>query len=478
MHGDTGSGAVSCTRHGDPDAVSLEVLSRSQRFAELELRTGGFWAVNEGDGTVRTYARGFDTPTEAEALAVPLRRTLVEAVVGKRVRLVSAEGFELRSFPDLRPSAVGVADLRISRDGTVRAVRRKVGAARVSRGYIPGELARLAGTAFQGERKSAVVEVMPLRLDGSRGELVLAGRVRVRLSFDGVEPGERGSGSRGRLERRQRRAFSEVLAQVYTTRRGLYGVRFEEVFPGLRRGLETSFLRLQRGGEAVAFHVEPVPSAFRPGSVLYFHADRVAKSTDFVGEVAYELVKSREGLAMEVIAGTPEGAAELRTSTGQVSFEVNRLYQSGLLEAEDLWQWEAMTSGVSRTKGFTLAGVDGASTGSGRVVVELQGGSESGVVVDHHVQVFVNGTYAGETRFSGKVPRRMEVEVPASVLREGTNEVQVLNVGDTGVSSLVFLDRFEVRYPQASTAQQGVFEGVWAESGTAEVSGHPAFLSS
>jgi hypothetical protein len=178
----------------------------------------------------------------------------------------------------------------------------------VSGGWTPEEkLARLVGTVFQGERKSAVVEMTPLRFDGVRGQLVLAGRVRVRLAFGGVAPGETGSGSRGRLEGGRRKAVSEVLAQLHTTRRGLHGVSFEEVSPGSRRVLHTSDLRLQRQGETAPFHVEPKPSKFGPGSVLYFHADRVAKSTDFTGEVAYELVRSPEGEAMEEIAGAPEG---------------------------------------------------------------------------------------------------------------------------------------------------------------------------
>jgi hypothetical protein len=89
--------------------------------------------------------------------------------------------------------------------------------------------------------------------------------------------------------------------------------------------------------------------------------------------------------------------------------------------------------------------------------------------VDHHVQVYVNGTYGGETRFAGKVPQGLDVSLPASVLREGANEVQVVNVGDTGVSSLVYLDRFSVEYPQRLEARSGAFEGVFGETGTAEV---------
>jgi hypothetical protein len=96
--------------------------------------------------------------------------------------------------------------------------------------------------------------------------------------------------------------------------------------------------------------------------------------------------------------------------------------------------------------------------------VVLQGGSDSGTTVDHHVVVSVNGSVVGETRFAGKVPHRVVLAVPASSLREGSNEITVTNVGDTGVSSLVFLDRFAVGYAQggAGGCSRGVVEeGRW-----------------
>jgi hypothetical protein len=478
------STSVTCTKHGDPDSASFEVLSRDSRQAVVELRTRGFWAVQEavipkdsagtgpaGSAGVRVYVRGLDTPLESKALALPLRRALVEAVVGKQVRLVSAEALDLKSFPGLRPSAVGLMEMGVSRDGSVRAVRRSLDGPRVSRGYSPQQVARLAGTVFQGEQKSAVVELVPVRYDGVRGQLVLAGRVRVRLAFTGVAPGETGSGGLGRLQRRQPHLDQDVLAQLHTIRRGLHGVRFEELFPGRQRPMETSFLRLQRQGEAVSYHVEPASGTFGPGSVLYFHADRTAASTDFTSEVSYELVRSREGDEMGMVLANPEGPALVTPSTGQALFETNRFYQSGLLEAPDVWLWEGLLSGASRTKAFSLAGVDTGSVESGRLLVYLQGASESGTVVDHHVGVSVNGTFAGEARFSGKRPYRMELAVPASVLREGGNEITVVNAGDTGVSSLVFLDRFSVAYPQRPEAHAGAFEGAWSEDGTAEVVG-------
>jgi hypothetical protein len=87
------------------------------------------------------------------------------------------------------------------------------------------------------------------------------------------------------------------------------------------------------------------------------------------------------------------------------------------------------------------------------------------------VQLSVNGSLVGEATFAGKQPHPLEVSFPASLLREGANELSVTNVGDTGVYSLAFMDRFEVSYPQAATVRGGVFEGVWAEGGTVEVRG-------
>ena len=61
---------------------------------------------------------------------------------------------------------------------------------------------------------------------------------------------------------------------------------------------------------------------------------------------------------MGVVVSPPAGPALVASSTGEARFETNRIYQSGLLEAEDVWLWEALVSGASRTKEFSLLGVD------------------------------------------------------------------------------------------------------------------------
>ena len=160
------------------------------------------------------------------------------------------------------------------------------------------------------------------------------------------------------------------------------------------------------------------------------------------------------------------------SSRAFASFETNRLYAPDVLDIEDLWQWESMLGGASKTKTFALDGLDASSPETARLVVYLQGGSDAVSVVDHHVQVSLNGALVAEESFDGAVPHRVEADVPVSLLRtDTTNDLVVTNVGDTGVYSRVFLDRFEVVYPQVGAARSGAFDGVFSSSGTAEITG-------
>ncbi len=470
---DVSTASLRCTRHGDPEASALGVVSRDTRQATLELRTGGFYALHEAAGTVRVFVPGFDFPQDEKAAALPIRRALTDAVVGRRVQLGRVRALEPARY-SLVPSALGRAEMQVGRDGTVRATRR--GAHASAKPFPKGELVKLLPSLFQGERKSAVVEIAPMRFDAERQQLVLAKRVLVRLLFTGREAGERGRGSLGRAPGSRKPASGELLARLYATSRGLHAASFEQLFPGRGRGFAASQLRLERQGEPVAFHVEPSTDSFGPGSRIYFFAGRAAASTDFTAEVAYELVRSRDGLRMPLVAAAPSGEAIRSASTGYASFETNRFYQPGLLEAPDLWLWEALATGATRVKSFTLTGVDATAAGTAELDVFLQGASESGQAVDHHVSVSVNGTLVGEAQFAGKKPYRVSLSLPASLLREGANDLSLTCIADTGVSSFVFLDRFFLAYPQAASLSTGTFEGIWAEAGTASVSGAGAVV--
>jgi len=472
---DTATASLRCTRHGDPEATALGVASRDSRSATLELRTGGFYALHtqsgagEPSGTVRVFVPGFDFPQDEKVAALPIRRALTDAVAGRRVQLAGVRALELVRFKGLVPSALGRAEMQVGRDGTVRAARRS---SRASAKHFPkGELVSLLPSLFQGERKSAVVEIAPLRFDARRQQLVLAKRVLVRLLFTGREAGESGRGSLGRAPGSRKPVSGELLARLHTMSRGLHAVSFEQLFPGRPRGFAASQLRLERLGEPVAIHVEPATDAFGPGSRLYFFADRAAASTDFSAEVAYALVRAKDGSRMPLVSAAPSDDVVRSASIGTASFETNRFYQPGLLDAPDPWLWESLPSGTTRVRSFSLTGVDGAASGTAALDVFLQGASESGQSVDYHVSVSLGGVLVGEAQFAGKKPYRMSLSLPVSLLREGQNELSLTNVADTGVSSFVFLDRFMLAHPQTSSLAGGRFEGTWSESGTVTVSG-------
>jgi hypothetical protein len=263
----------------------------------------------------------------------------------------------------------------------------------------------------------------------------------------------------------------EVLARFYTRGRGLHAVSFEQLFPGATGAVKAQQLQVERQGEAVAVHLEPAGQAFGPGSVLYFHTDALPASTDFAQEVAFELRRVASGLRMPLAASAPSGPTVSATARGRATFASERFYQPGLLDAPDPWLWEALASGATRVMGFSLAGASAASGRHVELEVFLQGASESGSAVDHHVSVALNGVLAGEAQFAGKRPYRMSLSVDGSALRDGANELALTNVGDTGVSSLVFLDRFTLGYPHASRLAGGSLEATFAEGGAAEVEG-------
>ena len=191
--------------YGDPTSNSLRVLQRGRRYAVVELHTNGFYAEPQEDGSVRLEVPGFDSLTELAGPRMPVKRTWVEAVAGRKVKLLSVQARGVEAFTSLRPSGAEVPEIVATPEGTVRARRRARKAFR-GEGLYPSTPARVVSVGFQGDVKKALMELAPLRWDESRGQLLLARRLVVRLSFREREPTERilADGVRGRRYSRQR----------------------------------------------------------------------------------------------------------------------------------------------------------------------------------------------------------------------------------------------------------------------------------
>jgi hypothetical protein len=454
--------------YGSPWENEVRFRRNGRNGAVVELITRGFYAYPEADGTVRLEVPGLELVAEPGEPWVPVYRGWLDAVAGRKVTLRAVRVDDVQEFTSLRPSAADAPVVIASSDGTVEAGVKKVKRAFLYQdGLYPGEPARLADVAFQQGEKKALLELAPLRWDELGGRLLMAGRLQVRVSFDGREPSEKvvAGGSRRHVENHARR---NVLAQLVTQEAGLHGVRFEDLFGSDGKPRKTNELRLSRQGEAVAFRVVPGSSTFARGSTLYFISEG-ADANPYGDEAVYELESSRSGVQMERVIGAPSGSP-VSHYWKTVRREENRLYQAAYIEAEDVWQWDWIFGPMTKSFPFQLTDLESVSDPA-QLDIWLQGASDFPQEPDHHVRVYVNGTLVAEEWWDGESGVHLTAELFAGVLHEGENILQVQEVGDTdALYSMIMLDRFEVKYPAELTAHEGELKGSFSQSGTAWLS--------
>ncbi len=468
---DGGDGSILPAPHltyGEPDAITLHFVERSRDAVILELITEGFHAVAQADGSVAFQIPGFVEEEASGRPALPVKRVLLDAVTGRKVRLVSVQEEDLRRFSSLRPGVAGEPEAAASRRGIVRARRREARPTRGGERLYPEEAARVVSVGFQGQSKKALLELAPLRWDSDSGELVLARRLTVRVEFAGRDLEEHSA--EGAPGRRHRERPDDLLGRLITREPGLQAVRYEQVLGWTgRRGLPAGALRLSRQGEPVPFHIEPDEKRFGPGSTLYFLSEG-AKSNPYGAEAVFELERGRPGPMMPLRHAAASG--EPRSYyLERLEREENHLYQAGLLDAPDVWLWDLIFAPATKSYPFELSGLV-LSADAPRLSVWLQGASDMPGLSDHHVRLYVNGALVEEASWEGKHPLRINAELPQALLSEGENALEIENVGDTGASySMVMLDRFAIRYAREAVVVRDGLEGEWSQSGAAVVRG-------
>jgi CSLREA domain-containing protein len=462
----SGSGSSSRVSYGNP-SVSFRILERTDRDALVELRTGGFFATSLADGTVRVEVPSLREAASPGQTNVPVLRTWIEAVAGRKAKISDVHPDDVQSF-SLRPEDALQPEVEVSADSMIKLVRHR---AQKHGGLapFPEAWAQILTTAFQGDVKKAQLEMAPLRYDAGSGKLFLARTLTARITFDGREPGEVSlGGARGRMMP-PARVSQGVFARLAVTNAGLYAASFEDLFGRGGRSLPASSIGLARQGASVPFHLEPNTGWFGPGSTLFFVSAGAALNP-YGTEAVYELVQTSAPTAPMPSSSAPPAGNVLASYLEDSRSEVNSLYQAALLDAPDLWLWDYIVSPATKVYPFTLS-LPG-SLGVARLTVDFQGGSDFDANPDHHLRVSVNGNLVGEGSWDGKEPYTVTADVASTLLRDGANELEIQNVGDTAAAySLVMLNRFSLRYPRALVAEGGRFEGTFESSGTAVVAG-------
>lgn len=115
---------------------------------------------------------------------------------------------------------------------------------------------------------------------------------------------------------------------------------------------------------------------------------------------------------------------------------------------------------------------DAAATGTASV--ELWGITRDAIADEHHVRLLVNGVEVADAFFDDNDALRLQGTVPAGVLVDGVNTLQVELLADTGVSiDLVAIDSWQVTYQRATTAIDGRLDLV-TSGNRVDIGGLPA----
>ena len=175
--------------------------------------------------------------------------------------------------------------------------------------HVSPELARLLPSVFQGETKSAVVEITPLRFDARRQQIVLAKRVLVKLLFTGRETGESGRGSFGRAARSREKPVAGGAAGAALHDEPRAPRRFlRAALPGPAAGLRVVAAAARAAGPGAGLPRRArLGRASAPAACSTSTPTRRPSSTDFSSEMAWELVRARDGVRMPLVSARALG---------------------------------------------------------------------------------------------------------------------------------------------------------------------------
>jgi hypothetical protein len=147
----------------------------------------------------------------------------------------------------------------------------------------------------------------------------------------------------------------------------------------------------------------------------------------------------------------------------------NRRYSIGMPTGSPWYDDERIVfSGSPQTMSRTLSVDNLVPGGAATLQLRLGGMTDfKGTDPDHHVKVFVNGEEVADAREDGAVDWPLQADLPAGLLQEGDNVLDIVVTGDTGyVVDYVALDTYGAAYERTLTARDGalLFKGATADA--------------
>ncbi|MGI5863242.1 MAG: C25 family cysteine peptidase [Myxococcales bacterium] len=228
-------------------------------------------------------------------------------------------------------------------------------------------------------------------------------------------------------------------------------------------GKRAADLSLTHGGQPVGF----AASATELTNDDYLEFYGLENLDRHSAENAYVLAIDAAGSrAIGPLSSAPKGGAQNAGYLAEERIEENHIYALSA-QVPDGFYWTYLSlANPEQAFRFELTDLaPGAETA--RLEGRLDGVSSlNDVENDHHYQVLINGNLAADARWDGLNLHRFDVEIPASWLVEGTNEIVVRHGGDpAGQYDSIGVDGFSLRYRRKLVAKQGALQ--FTDSGLA-----------
>lgn len=256
-----------------------------------------------------------------------------------------------------------------------------------------------------------------------------------------------------------RKILGVAALQVGVRETGLYRISLPTL--ASRFGLSPSqaqALVAQRGFRLTLRGVE-IPWLESSDGILFYGR---ALDSPFSRDAVYRLARAAGAPMAETGAGNPLAPAA-EGSFAESARAERDLFAATLVASDpdsDYWFWDYLIAGdaVQGTKSFPLD-LPGLAAGATRLTVRLYGATKSGVAGEHRATVRVNGSDAGAMQWTGLAPQSGSFDLPAGVLRETGNSVEISGAAGGGApQSIVYVDGFEVSYPRRLRASGDALE--------------------
>ena len=238
---------------------------------------------------------------------------------------------------------------------------------------------------------------------------------------------------------------------------GLYRVTYEMLKnAGLDlAGVPLWKVALTNRGQNVPIYVKGA-RRFGPGAYIEFYGQ--ALDTSYTDTNVYTLqvgqIPTGRILANDVI---PYRTARPAASYGETLVVNNQKVYAVFAPGQDAWYDTGMlVRAESKTWSFPFQ-VDSLDLSAPAALeVVVWGMTDWPKGDDHHLRVSLNDVPLSDQFFDGRAEQTLKLDLPAGLLVEGTNTLQLTLPGDTGVQAeQVTLDKFSVNYQRAFRAKDG-----------------------